>query len=124
MNQTQPGILHPVPLQSCYLSFALVPGAGADPRPSLAALRDRADGRDTAIGLGYSLILALDVEIGGLRVFPALVGRGIELPSTPAAFWCWLRGNDRGDLLHRGRALEGAIAPAFVRVQGVDGFRH
>jgi len=27
-------------------------------------------------------------------------------------------------LLHRGRALEGAIAPAFVRVQGVDRFRH
>lgn len=46
MNQTQPGILHPVPLQGRYLSFALVPGA--DPRPSLAVLRDLADGRDTS----------------------------------------------------------------------------
>jgi len=122
MNQTHPSILHPVPLQGRHLSFALVPGA--DPRPSLAALRDLANGRDTVIGLGYSLILALDVEIDGLRVFPALVGRGIELPSIPAALWCCLRGDDRGDLLHRGRAIEGAIAPVFVRVQGVDGFRH
>ncbi len=122
MNQTQQGILDPVPLQGRYLSFDLVPGA--DPRPSLAMLRNLADGKDTVIGLGYSLLLALDVEVDGLRVFPALVGRGIELPSTPAALWCWLRGDDRGDLLHRGRAIEGAIATAFVRVQGVDGFRH
>jgi len=122
MNQTQPGILDPIPLQGRYLFFELVPGA--DPRASLTALRDLVDGRDTVIGLGYSLVLALGVEIDGLRVFPALVGRGIELPSTPAALWCWLRGDDRGDLLHRGRAVEQTIATAFTRVQAVDGFRH
>jgi len=34
-----------------------------------------------------------------------LTGPGIEVPVTPAALWCWLRGDDRGELVHRGRSL-------------------
>jgi|GEM_PF-3497002 len=79
MNQTQPGILHPVPLQGRYLC------AGCGPPALLGGAARPGRRQGHVIGLGYSLILALDVEIDGLRVFPALVGRGIELPSIPAA---------------------------------------
>lgn len=122
MNQAQQGILKPIPLQSRYLFFDLIPDM--EPRESLTELRDLADGKNLVVGLGYPLILALDAEIDGLRVFPALVGRGIQLPSTPSALWCWLRGNDRGDLFHHERAIAEAIAAAFLVVQRVDAFRH
>ena len=122
MSQTQQGILDPVPAHGRYLFFDLIPDV--DPRGSLAALCGLVDGTSTVIGLGRSLMLALDTEIDGLRVFSALVGRGIDLPSTPSALWCWLRGDDRGDLLHHGRAIEAAISEAFILVQAVDAFRH
>jgi putative iron-dependent peroxidase len=122
MRQPQPGILDSLPAHGRYLFFDLF--AGADPRPSLQALRDVADGRQAVIGMGHSLTLALGAEIDGLRVHPALVGKGIELPSTPSALWCWLRGDDRGDLFLRARAVEQTVSEAFGPVHAVDGFRH
>ena len=118
MSQAQQGILDPVPAQGRYLFFDLVPGA--DARGSLEALRDLVDGTSAVIGLGQSLVLALDARIDGLRVFPPLVGRGIELPSTPSALWCWLRGDDRGELLLRGRSIEQAVSESFRLACGVD----
>ena len=122
MTQTQQGILDPIPAQGRYLFFEL--SADADPRGSLAALCGLVDGTSAVVGLGRSLTAALDTEIDGLRGFPDLVGPGIELPSTPSALWCWLRGEDRGDLLHLGRAIEQAVSEAFLLVQGVEAFRH
>lgn len=122
MSQPQPGILDAVPAQGRYLFFDLF--SGADPRPSLEALRDLVEGGSAVVGLGHSLILALGAEVEGLRVFPALVGKGIEVPSTPSALWCWLRGDGRGDLFHQARAVEQAVSDAFGLVQSVDAFRH
>jgi len=122
MSQTQPGILDSIPAQGCYLFFDLL--AGAEPRSSLQALSDLVEGGNVVVGLGHSLILALDAEIDGLRVFPAQVGKGIEVPSTPSALWCWLRGDDRGDLLHRARAVEQTVSDAFGLAHSVDAFRH
>ena len=38
--------------------------------------------------------------------------------------WCWLRGEDRGELLHRSRALAHRLAPAFRLDQTIDAFRY
>jgi len=122
MSRTQEGILDSLPAQGRYLFFDLVPGQ--DPRASLQALRDIFDAGRVVVGMGHSLALALGAEIDGLRVFAPLVGKGIEVPSTPSALWCWLRGDDRGDLLHQGRAIEQGVSAAFRLVHGVDAFRH
>ena len=122
MSQPQPGILDTVPAQGRYLFFDLF--SGADPRPSLEALRDLVEGESAVVGLGHSLILALGAEVEGLRVFPALFGKGIEVPSTPSALWCWLRADGRGDLFHQPRAAEQAVSDAFGLVHSVDAFRH
>jgi putative iron-dependent peroxidase len=74
--------------------------------------------------VGPSVVSRLGRAIGGLREFPALAGAGISVPSTPAGLWLWLRGDDRGQLLHRGRELCAALADAFTVASTVDGFRY
>jgi len=122
MSHVQRGILAEIPPLSRYLTFTLTPGAS--PERALMALRESVDGESTVMGLGHSLISALGVSIEGMRVFPAHSGSGIEIPSTPAALWLWLRGDDRGELLHRSRALQQRLAPAFTPSGAIDAFRY
>ncbi len=117
---TQAGILADVPPLSRYHWFDLVPNA--DPRGALKALAKLADGSRLVVGIGQALTQALDGEIKGLRLFPRLSGPGFDIPSTPSALWCWLRGDDQGDLLHRSRALLRTLAPTFLPSQTLDGF--
>jgi putative iron-dependent peroxidase len=70
------------------------------------------------------MALALGRDLPGLRDFPARSAPGIDLPATPAALWCWLRGEDRGELLHRSRAVEAAVGDACVLDATVDAFRY
>lgn len=122
MAETQPGILAPVPPLARHLLFGIAPGA--DVRKSLRALGSLADGDGTVVGFGRSTALALGREIAGLGVFPRHAGPGFEVPSTPAALWCWLRGKDRGELTHRARSIEKVLWPAFRLEQAIDAFRY
>jgi putative iron-dependent peroxidase len=118
----QPGILAPIPPQARYLTFALKPGAR--PHSELKALAAAADGEACVVGVGALLAFALQKEIEGLRPFPHYKSEGFEVPSTPAALWCWLRGEDRGEILLRARAIEKTLAPAFGVMSSVDAFRY
>lgn len=122
MNSEQTGILSPLPPHGRYLSFDLVEPGYA--RTCLAALRELADGRDTVVGIGQSLAAALGASVPGLGTLPARAGEGFDVPSTPAALWCWLRDSDRGALFHRARRIETALAEAFRLAHAVDAFKH
>jgi len=122
MNALQPGVLAPVPAVARYLTFTLKPRA--HPRRPLIAIASFADGESCVVGVGESVLRALGVSIAGMRAFPSYSGKGFEVPSTPAALWCWLRGGDRGALLHQGRKIEHALAPAFALEHAIDAFRH
>ena len=118
----QPGVLAPIPPLARHLFFSLE-SVEALPQ-ALDALATQVDGGHCVAGLGISLLQALDAKVDGLKAFPALSGAGVDVPSTQHALWCWLRGDDRGELLHRGRALQAALAPALRRVQATDAFRY
>ena len=122
MSDIQTGILAPLPALGRYLSFSA--GPQGDPRAALRALGELADGQRVVVGLGESLLRALGRDIPGLRSFAGAVGPGLELPSTPAALWCWLRGDDRGDLVHLTRKLQAAVGGALVLEQVIEAFRH
>jgi putative iron-dependent peroxidase len=125
LSTPQPAILEPVPPLARYLSFSLVePAAAAAALQRLRALDALVDGRQAVVGFGASLAAALGREVRGLRSFGAAVGPGLEIPSTPAALWGWLRGDDRGTLLHATRRLQAALAPAFRLEECVEAFRH
>ncbi|MGH6626082.1 MAG: Dyp-type peroxidase [Burkholderiaceae bacterium] len=122
MKLTQAGILQAVPLVGRYLFFSLAQPAGL--REGLQRLSALVDGGQVVAGLGPSLVAALGAQVSGLREFPALAGPGVELPATPTALGCWLRGTDRGDLVLLTRSLQKALAPALQLARVVDAFRH
>lgn len=122
MSQYQAGILEAVPPQAQHLFFALE--SAADLPAAIDRLTNLVDGTSTVVGFGESLVQALGREVAGLRVFPALSGNGVDIPSSQHALWCWLRGGDRGELLHRSRRIEAALAPALRLVQKTDAFRY
>ena len=122
MTSPQPGILEPVPAVARYVFFAAAAGASA--QRALGALRESVDGKETVAGIGGSLVAALGRSVPGLRVAPAHCGAGFEVPSTPAALWCWLRGGERGEMVHRTRRLEASLAPDLFPILSIDAFRH
>jgi putative iron-dependent peroxidase len=122
MNKYQTGILAPIPKAARYLLFSVQEQDMLS--TCLNELAKTCDGKHTVVGLGLSLMTTLGGEIPGLRVFPAIANQGIEIPSTPAALWCWLRGNDRGELYHRGKAIEETLAPAFNLDEIVEAFEY
>ena len=100
MSHYQPGILAtPVPPQARHMFFALESVAALP--TALDNLQGLVDGKSVVVGFGESLVKALDGQIEGLRTFPALTGVGVDNPSTQHALWCWLHGEDRGELLNR-----------------------
>jgi len=122
MGSPQPGILAPVPPLARYLTFSLAPEA--NPRQVLASLCQLVDGEVIVLGLGHSLILSLGAKLSGLRDFPRHVGPGFAVPSTPAALWCWLRGGDRGELVHVSRRVQRLLSPVFQLDEVIDAFRY
>lgn len=119
----QQGILiSPVPAVARHVFFTLADAADL-PR-ALAALSEQVDGEASVAGLGAAAVQALGKQLELLRVFPALTNQGIDVPSTQHALWVWLRGADRGELLHRTTALEQVLAPAFKVVQVTEAFRY
>ena len=122
MTRCQPAILQSIPPLARYLGYTLLPGA--DPRAALRALKSAADGEQTLAGLGLSLVSALGCSIDELRAFPEFSGRGIDVPSTPAALLLWLRGSDRGELLHRHRGFDALLAQSFRCTQVIDAFTY
>ena len=122
LESCQPGILAEVPPLARYLTFTIknnnLVTAG------MSALSDLVDGVHTVCGIGQTLVLALSKKVPGLGSFPASDGAGFAIPSTPAALWFWLKGTDRGELLHRSRAIERRLAPAFHLSHCVDAFKY
>ena len=122
MSQVQKGILAPVPPLARYLLFSVAPGK--NPAGSLRNLSKLTDGDKTVVGLGQSLVRALGRDVPGLEVFPSYAAPGFDVPSTPASLWCWLRGNDRGELVHRARTIVQSVAPGLQLQHTIDGFRY
>lgn len=121
----QPGILADVPPAGRYLSFAATAGAPqAALRAALARGARLVDGDCAVLGLGATAVAALGGLVPRLRAFPSWAGTPVTLPNTPTGLWCWLRGEDRGDLVLKGQALQHALAPAWRLDHVVDGFRH
>ncbi len=119
----QAGIMDPVPRVGRYVVFELV-DAQPDVGAALKRLVPLVEGQALVVGLGQASVAALGATVPGLRSFPDFRSASVAVPDTPFALWCWLRGDDTGELVNQTRRLAQALAPAFRLGQVVDGFRH
>ena len=122
MKNFQAGILNDVPALARYLTFSIRPGSA--PAAALERLPELVDGESVVAGLGKPLLEAIGAGITGLADFPAYSESGAWVPSTPQALWIWLRGADRGELVHATRKLRDALQDAFQLEQVIDAFRY
>jgi putative iron-dependent peroxidase len=118
----QAAIFDPIPDHARHLFFDLSPSV--DPRAALQALATACDGQSVVLGIGANVAQALGATVAGLRAFPLLPDARPPIPATQHALWLWLRGDEPGDLLLRGHALQALIAPAFKLSQAIVSFRH
>lgn len=118
----QPGILERTPPVAQFLSFALMDVAQA--AACLRALQPLADGQKLVLGLGQSLAMGLGRRLADLPDFPQLSGPGVDGPATPQALWCWLRGDDRGEVWLLAQQVTRLLKPAFSLQECVDAFRY
>jgi putative iron-dependent peroxidase len=122
MSTTQAGILAEGTRLARYLEFSVA--SETDVQSALQALAGLESTDKNVIGLGASLIAMLGKTVPGLTTLPAQTVSDIEVPSTPVALWCWLRGDDRGELFHRSRQFESMLAPAFSLDKTIDSFSY
>lgn len=122
MPAPQPGILAPVPRLARYLNFRLHVD---DRRQQAASALESLNIDDSlVVGLGESTVKLLGGSIDGLRGFPTFADSNHPVPSTVGALWCWLRGSDRGDLVHQSRQLRAALSGGFVLDSVIDAFQY
>lgn len=122
MKTAQGAILADETRLARYLFFTIHnQGAVAD---CLHALAEQVDGEKTLLAIGESLTRALATSVPGLKTFPAQSGLAIEVPSTPAALCCWLRGDDRGELFHRSGQIADLLSPGFELMDVQDTFQY
>lgn len=122
MTNPQSGILEPIPEHARYLEFSKK--TNAKPSDVLIELSTSDIGDFCIVGFGAGLIDALNCEIKALRPFPNLTNAQCSVPSTQADIWCAVRADEPGDVIHKSRAIEAALAPAFECTQRVDGFKY
>ena len=121
MEIYQTDILQPIPEQALYLTCNL--------RQEVKLQRvienlQSIDIENNVIGIGQSLLDRFNQSIPGLKTMPAFASKHINLPSTATDLWCWLRGDDRGELLHRCRHVIDQLSPAFELSAIIDAFRY
>ena len=119
----QPGILAPVPKHARFLLFNLQ-SQSVDLLQVQEILQELVGGEESVVGFGSSFVQALGADVPGLRPFPAISGNGFDVPSTQHALWVWLRGDDRGELLHRTLDFEFSLTMDFQLVEILDCFMY
>ncbi len=122
MSAPQSAILSPLPSHARFLEFVTL--ADRDTRAVLRDIATLGSGQNMVIGFGSGLVQALGGSVTGLKAFPSMSGPGCEVPSTQADIWCWITGEDRGDILHEARRFSAAISAGFRCVRSLDAFRY
>ncbi|MGR6871646.1 Dyp-type peroxidase [Pseudomonas sp. HK3] len=125
LSIVQTGIFDDVPLHGRFLFFQLRHGAtGDEVKQCLKGLASQVDGTSVVMGLGDATLNALNVEHLESLHFPSYDTRGVQVPSTPAALWLWLRGNDLGEMTLAAQSLLATVKATYELDNAIDSFKY
>ncbi len=120
MKNYQPGILQPLPRQAVYLTCNL--GQGSSLQQVIEILQTL-DTDNMVVAIGQSLLDHFNQSVPTMRAMPAFASQHIG-EATDTDLWCWIRGDDRGELLHRSRHIIHHLGPLFDLVDTTDAFQY
>jgi putative iron-dependent peroxidase len=120
--RSQKGILLPVSPHARYLEFDIDQSQGLSAALSkLGAIQLE----DTyIIGFSSLLVESYGKNVAGLRVYPDFGNPEIVIPSSQAALWVCIRGQDRGRIAIQSWELVDLLKPVFKLARLVDGFTY
>lgn len=121
METYQTGILQPLPQQAAYLNFNLK--QSADHQQLIDQLQ-AIETENNVVGIGQSFMDRFNFRVAGLKTMPDFASEYLATSSTAADLWCWLRGDDRGELLHRARRIARQLSPCFDLSGSIDAYQY
>jgi putative iron-dependent peroxidase len=116
----QQGIIQTVPRQGRYLYYSL--SIGVDMQALNASLVTLVDGHSVVLGLGKAYLDLMGSSKVVLEDAPVYSNAGIAIGAAPYAIWLWLRGSDRGVLVHQTLKIQEALGDYAVLEDMVDSF--
>jgi putative iron-dependent peroxidase len=119
---SQRGILLPVSLHARYLEFDIEQPEGVSTALSKLGAIPLED--SYIIGIGSLLVEIYNKNVNGLRGYPDFGNPEIVIPSTQAALWICIRGQDRGRIALQSWDLVDMLKPGFKLATQVDGFTY
>lgn len=117
MNK-QPGILPEISNHGRFIELEAILNADIS-----SILKRLEPSESMVVGLGAGLVQRF-AKVEGLHGFQSVSGVGVEIPSTQADLWIWLRGEDRGEIAKRARAILDYLSDGFEVVRSIDGFKY
>lgn len=128
MTQYQAGILAAIPAHAEYLFFRLQHETSVQElKNALDAINLLRDSDQLVLGLGHDLCQRLGLTIPHLKNFSMRLlpdmAAAKNTHNTNADIWCWIRTDERGDLVDLQRQLEAHLAPHFSLFHQVSAFR-
>ena len=120
MKNYQPCILQPLPQQAVYLTCNLGRSAALE---QVIQVLQTLDTDNNLVAIGQSLLDRFNQTVPGMKNMPAFASQHIGA-TTATDLWCWIRGDDRGELLHRSRRVIHHLGPVFDPVDTTDAFQY
>lgn len=126
LNIVQKGIYEDIPAQGRFLFFQMRHDVNDHDsvKQCLQGLLPHVDGVSVVLGLGSATLNALNVKNLESLHFPSYDTRGVQVPSTPAALWLWLRGDDLAEITLVGDNLLSVLRPVFELDECIDAFKY
>ena len=118
----QKGILDDLPREARY--YILTVSDKTVLQEAVKKFKTHIDGKEAVAGFSKSLLDELGAVYPDFTDFPEMDAQGIQVPSTPGDLWLWIRGEDRGDIIHKSRELLTILKPAFKIYSVTEAFKY